>query len=70
MNAKEMFEKLGYELLEKYDDVITYYNVEYDRYIYFYSLTYVIEIGNEDKEFNYEELQAINKQVEELGWNK
>lgn len=69
MSAKEMFEKLGYKLLEKYDDVITYYNAEYDRYIYFYSLTYVIEIGNEDREFNYEELQAINKQVEELHWH-
>lgn len=70
MSAEEMFEQLGYKLLEKYDDVITYYNAEYDRYIYFYSLTYVIEIGNEDREFNYEELQAINKQVEELVWNK
>lgn len=68
MSAKEMFEELGYKVLGKYDDVITYYNVEYDRYIYFYLLAHIIEIGNEDKEFNYEELQAINKQVEELKW--
>lgn len=68
MGAKEMFEKLGYKLLKKYDDVMTYYNVVYDRYIYFYVFTHIIEIGNEDREFNYEELQAINKQVEELKW--
>lgn len=70
MNAKKLFEKLGYELLEKHADVITYYSVEYDRYIYFYPLAHTIEIGNEDREFYYEELQAINKQVEELEWNK
>lgn len=67
MKAKEMFEKL------EYDQTITQYGIWYldinDNGFYF---------GFRDTHFvlhskstiTLEELQAINKQVEELGWNK
>lgn len=76
MTAREMFEKLGYELAPKFahnDDTILYSN--YDKYIN-------IEFYLEKKEFlkkrtdftrssmntSMSELQAINKQCKELGW--
>ena len=71
MTAKEMFKKLGYELINENEVVMQYYNIEYD---------YEICI---DKEFKTIEppcvpyffitidlLKAINKQVEELGWKE
>ena len=74
MSAKEMFEKLGYE--QRFDCMGLYYykfspatdskNLSgrdwenkirfYDRYVY------------SDKYISIQLLQAINKQVEELGW--
>ena len=66
MSAREMFEKLGYDLLHNIKYQIMYYNSIYDTYIYFYKTRKHIEITNE---ITSEELQAINKQVEELGWN-
>ena len=77
MNAKEMLEKLGYELVPKFvhnDSTILYYS-NYHKYIN-------IEFYLEKKEFlkkrtdftrssmntSMSELQAINKQCEELGW--
>lgn len=72
MTAKEMFEKLGYEYEESYDKKLIDYYKKYkglDLEILFnkdaqkFSMTYVVEV-------NIELLQAINKQVEELGWNK
>ncbi len=65
MSAKEMFEKLGYELIHNVLYEMEYYNSRYDTYIWFYKTRKSIEMSNE---FNLEELQAINKQVEELGW--
>ena len=65
MTAKEMFEKLGYDLMHNIEYQIMYYNSIYDTYIYFYKTRKHIEITNE---ITSEELQAINKQVEELGW--
>lgn len=80
--AKEMFEELGYEQFGTYkpdDDyiIIAYTKQIYDdtQYIYFYGKK-EIRIVLEDKKsrvyppiFQLEELQAINKQIEELGWN-
>lgn len=81
MTAKEMFEKLGYEL---YTD--SYYKISY-KFKNTISDTYEIEFFKDKKEFvcewysdspfepvkpfnvTLQELQAINKQVEELGWN-
>ena len=63
MTAKEMFEKLGYELIHNIEYQMLYYNSRYDTYIYFYKARKYIEITNE---ITLEELQAINKQVKEL----
>lgn len=75
MSAKEMFEKLGYlqyiGTRPKYPaDFIQYKNYDEQRTITFELGT--IECGWCDEQyplaFNIQELQAINKQVEELGW--
>jgi hypothetical protein len=80
-DAKTMFEKLGYRQLEtlKPDDgyiVIAYEKEIYGEkeYIYFYGAEEV-RVYLEDRSgriyppiVELEELQAINKQVEELGW--
>ena len=80
MSAKDMFEKLGYEtFLFPYD-----YHKEYkdDREIFISfdihkktvtkgKCGYVVEpMTLKDITITKRELQAINKQVEELGWNK
>lgn len=78
MNAKEMFEKLGYEFeITEYEDFKPDYN-------YVDGVGNVIYFDLEDKELNFilsnnskqliirqplKFIQAINKQVEELGWN-
>ena len=63
MTANEMFEKLGYDLVETTPYMVYYYNEENDIYIWFYTNTKTIEIVNE---FTLDILKAINKQVEEL----
>lgn len=84
-NAKTMFEKLGYEQ-EKDDKIhITYYNGNFenkqrcDKQITFdlesesfvaYSPFELSDYEDCSVFINIKELQAINKQVEELGWNK
>lgn len=77
MTAKEMFEKLGYELAYEYqegDDEIRYYgpgsddeNIE----IIFYlnERKFSIESFIEAR-VDADVLKAINKQIEELGWYK
>ncbi len=74
-SAREMFEELGYEL--KNNDKNEWY---YQRGTEFYN-TSIISFDEEDKTIHVhdggcgnvpiyvEELKAINKQVEELGWN-
>ena len=78
MSAKEMFEELGYELDINVLDIIRYSKEEKD-------LKSVIRFNVDEKtistnsvvnndlwvlDITSEELKAINKQVEELGWNK
>ena len=71
MTAKEMFEKLGYKYSKLLsDDVRIYYehknnNNQPSNFILF-DLDYK-SISN-DCDITLEELQAINKQCEELGW--
>lgn len=65
MTAKEMFEKLGYEE-DFHFTYIKYYNKKEDRYIWFYQETETIEI---QFDITMELLKAINKQIEELGWD-
>ena len=71
--ADKMFEELGYRLEHNhYDcnntDIYTYFEKDKNNYLRFntsnqtfYSLF--------DKTYNVQELKAINKKVEELGWN-
>ena len=79
MKAKEMFKKLGYKQKLQYEDddliAIRYknkYNIEIIFDLWdcdFVKFGKIWEnIGNSS--INMEELQAINKQVEELGWNE
>ena len=70
LSAKEMFEKLGYEEREEtycLNCVKSYINYKTLNIIYFDS-DKTIDVQN--MIISYELLQAINKQVEELGWNK
>ena len=88
MTAKEMFEKLGYELdtktkwyPERYkyicykNDLIIMLFAISDNDIHFHKFFYKLGIKQNDCcnyscPISYKELQAINKQVEELQWNK
>lgn len=78
MSAKEMFEKLGYEIdidclgIIRYAKHDTNYNTDY--YIRFYdNLKEISSNILDDNELfplviDLDLLQAINKQVKELGW--
>ena len=74
MSAKEMFEKLGYKQ-KNIDNVIYYFKEIHIPNRFGGSMFYHINFILKDKEIfisknlKKEELQAINKQVEELGWN-
>ena len=74
MNAKEMFEKLGYKQTDNLPTYIEYLKQGNTKIT---EITFDIEEKRIIKQdFNtgfayyikYDELQAINKQVEELGW--
>lgn len=74
-SAKEMFEKLGYEQHKsRYEITYNMANLKYIddyRYIAFDKESKTIEVDDSSTEPFYlqiEELKAINKQVEELGW--
>lgn len=83
MTAKEMFEKLEYKQLGSFKPNDSYIVIAWDKEIYnnrstiyFYG-DKAVRIVMETKKgeiyppiIELEELQAINKQVEELGWNK
>lgn len=84
MTAKEMFEELGYELIEDNKSYLRYANyfdkecihmggemIDFDKKNQRFRLTRKTCQGN--THFKYgtmQELQVINKQIEELGWNK
>ena len=77
MTAKEMFEELGYkeDFPDDYDEIVYARNIlNKDTFAYIDSEIisfYENKIWFTNKsDFNLEELQAINKQVEELGWNE
>lgn len=72
-SAKEMFEELGFEY-KKSDFSITYYKEfrDYDDECYILDIAFRLfeqEIST-DFSIDMRLLKAINKQVEELGWNK
>lgn len=75
--AKEMFEELGYERRFCDEDIISYENKKdwrYDKNIDFYLEDKIIKSfqitvgGRFELAMTPQELKAINKQVEELGW--
>ena len=74
MSAKEMFEELGYELIDTNSagvklTMISYYNCETISSINFWSpINIDIDLQNSEH-LTVKHIQAINKQVEELGWN-
>ena len=78
MKAKEMFEKLEYVQIKENDNYIVYKNKKAPIYIEFQSnLTKTVKhincyfkiiIFKTSVYLTLEELQAINKQVKELGW--
>ena len=81
MSAKEMFEELGYEYQpDCYEHPLRYrknretnivYEVDEDSFTFYGGRDKSITIWKDGKvvQLKYKELQAINKQVEELGWN-
>ena len=73
MKAKEMFERLGYGDYFNNGLRITYSNFDKECKMIEFDLKKKQLIFADDSEeifeLSLEELQAINKQVEELGWN-
>ena len=69
MTAKEMFEKLGYKIVENNNSRITYTIKSTDNEITFW-LEYKSYVLEHNELLTNELLKAINKQVEELGWNE
>lgn len=92
MTAKEMFEKIGYNLTSNFDikNIIYDKNMQYRnkiikcyecydkkycdfRYIVFLESKKILKWNYSHQclmFITYEEIKAINKQVEELGWNE
>lgn len=81
MSAKEMFEELGYELDERNPKEILYkmkweisstnwisFDIEHKCFNCFITSDSPFTPSKSSK-VSLEELKAINKQVEELGWN-
>lgn len=82
-SAKEMFEDLGYKQVQKDENSVRYEGKPtmigaYEFYIEIWKREelndFLVRKASVQKEFVSniwgKELQAINKQVEELGWNK
>lgn len=77
-SARELFEELGYELISsshnrkvfKKENLVTSYTIVFEycaKTINIYSS--INGKGFNSKDMTMQELQAINKQVSELGWN-
>ena len=75
MSAKEMFKELGYipSIYNNFNETpieITYINkLENDKYIIFSLVRKQVSVSPY-LDITMQKLQAINKQIEELGWNK
>jgi hypothetical protein len=69
MSAKEMFEELGYEgCIDTILEQLVFENGS--NYIAFWldNKTFFKQCGYEPGDITLQELKAINKQIEELGW--
>ena len=80
MTAKEMFEELRYEIKEKTSRYLRYLKKDSEygsgAYIEFDLVNKKIRLYTKTPNYNnnpryadFNEFQAINKQIEELGWN-
>ena len=72
MSAREMFEDLNFMQIVNNDTMTLYKNIDNpDFYIEFDNIYKTIS-GYQTYDYvcNYKMLKAINKQVEELGWNE
>lgn len=71
MTAKEMFIDLNFRCVRNDDNYITYRDIENeDFYVYFdKTLKVVNSFQTYDYNFNFKMFKAINKQIEELGWD-
>ena len=69
MNSEEMFEKLGYKKVQLGSSGYIDYERNIDDKYFGFDLA-LKEIGVCDDYIAMEELKAINKQCEELGWKK
>ena len=72
MNAREMFEAIGYEYCKFYDrnKIIEYYNEEEDVRFLFWIAEQEFSVSEcgEIKNITVDEFKAIQKQIEEFGW--
>lgn len=71
--ADEMFEKLGYKKIDKeyyLNSMLILYGNNYDKSICFWNdkTIEVYDFYKGSRNFTMQELQAINKKVEELQW--
>lgn len=71
MSAKEMFIDIDMRITQNDDYILRYEDIyNSDFYVIFYKTKQLIcPMTNYDGVLNVKELQAINKQIEELGWN-
>lgn len=69
MTADEMFEELGYNKSE-YDNSIVFDKRLIEIYFFKAEKTFCGVEAFQSKDFTMEELKAINKKCEELGWNE
>ncbi|MGM9881593.1 MAG: hypothetical protein ACI31S_01975 [Bacilli bacterium] len=73
MSTKEMFEELGYEYFNN-GLRISYNNFEKECKLIEFQLDkkkmILADDSEEIVELSIQEIKAINKQIEELGWNK
>jgi hypothetical protein len=71
MSAKEMFEELGYEQDTKNNVIYYFKKIHIPKSCIVYSINFITDKKEIfiSKNIDMEELKAINKQVEELGWN-
>ena len=67
MNADEMFEKLGY-VKDETGDKIIYQKNNHEICFYLYRHNFDCGCGIGREFITMQELQAINKKCEELGW--
>lgn len=73
MTAKEMFEEYGFTIYDETEEGLIYctdYDSEMQEDDHYIRFDKICKCVYSNKEINTIELKLINKQVEELGWNK